>query len=100
MTDPLMEPFAHFASQFLADETRQILNSNTSVDFVERLSEAIEDLPPRRRHAVMLLLLTLAEGLVDPSDVADWLGEHDVTDDNQVDELVGWLRARRQDHQH
>jgi hypothetical protein len=95
MTDPVFDPFSKFANHFFDETGRRQLEAGDPDDFVERLSEKIEQLPARRRQALMMLLLTLAEGLVEPTDVARWLSERDVTDDRQVDETVVWLRERR-----
>jgi hypothetical protein len=95
MTDPVIEPSSKFATHFFDEAGRRQLEAGDPDDYVERLSDAIEQLPLRRRRALMTVLLTLAEGLVEPSDVARWLSERDVTDDHQLDETILWLRERR-----
>jgi len=95
MTDPVFDPFSKFASHFFDETGWRQLEAGDPEDFVERLSEAVEELPARRRQALMMLLFTLAEGLVEPSDVARWLGERDLTDDGQIEEILVWLRERR-----
>jgi hypothetical protein len=92
--DPL-DIFFDFASEFADGERWRLLRSQSWDDFQERLAEVVGELPVRRRQALMMLLFALIEGFVDSDDLADWMSDHDLTRDEGIEEMIGWLRDRR-----
>jgi hypothetical protein len=94
MSDPL-DIFLEFASEFADGERWRLLRSQSWDDFQERLAEVVGELPVRRRQALMMLLFALIEGFVDSDVLADWMSGHDLTRDEGIEEMIGWLRDRR-----
>ncbi len=93
-----MEPadsFLRFASELADGERWKVLQSDGWEQFQERLAEAIGDLPVRRRQALMMLLLSMAEGTVSPEEVRAWFDAHDADSPEGVEDLITWLRVRR-----
>ena len=97
VSDPPMDAFLEFATEFADGERWKVLRSDGWDDFVERLADAVGDLPPRRRQALMMLLFVLMEELASPEEVRAWLDDHDITTDGGIDDLITWLRQRRAD---
>ena len=97
MSDPAAraDAFLEFATEFADGERWKLLQSEGWEDFEVRLAETIGDLPVRRRQALMMLLFALVEELVTPADVRSWIDGHDVTTDEGIEALIGWLRGRR-----
>lgn len=89
------DAFLQFASELADGERWKVLQAEDWEAFQERLAEVVGDLPTRRRQALIMLLYGLVEGFVSPPDVAEWMEAHDVTGDEGVEALIGWLRARR-----
>ena len=87
--------FLEFATEFADGERWRLLRAENWDDFQERLAETVGDLPVRRRQALMMLLFALIEGFVDSDDVAAWIGGHDLTTDDGIEAMIGWLRRKR-----
>jgi hypothetical protein len=94
MSDPV-DAFLEFASEFADGERWRLLRSQNWEDFQERLAEVVGDLPVRRRQALMMLLFALIEGFVDSDAFAGWMLGQDLTTDDGIEEMIGWLRERR-----
>lgn len=89
------DPFAEFVSE-LSDGSRwKLLRAYGWDDFIERLSELIVDLPPRRRQALMMLLFALVYEQLTPEAAKGWLDEHDVDSEEGIEALISWLRRFR-----
>src|ERR1700684_3130087 len=89
--------FFEFASEFADGERWRLLRADNWEEFQERLAEAVGDLPVRRRQALMMLLFALIEGFVDSDDHAGWMADHDITDHDGIEAMIGWLREKRLD---
>lgn len=96
MPEPV-DVFLEFASEFADGEQWKLLRADNWEEFQERLAEAVGDLPVRRRQALMMLLFALIEGFVDSDDLSGWMADHDITDDDGIEAIIGWLRQRRLD---
>lgn len=89
------DAFFDFAAEFADGERWAVLRSEGWEDFQLRLAEVVGDLPVRRRQALMMLLFGLVEGFVTSADVREWIDDHDVTQDEGIEAIIAWLRARR-----
>lgn len=90
-----LDVFFEFATEFADGERWKLLRAEGWEDFERRLAETVGDLDVRRRQALIMLLFALVEEMVSPPDVREWMAGHDVTTDDGVLELIGWLRERR-----
>jgi hypothetical protein len=89
------DPFGGFIGE-LADGRRwALLRAEGWDDFIERLSELIVILAPRRRQALMMLLFALVYEQLTPDEAKVWIDEHDVEGDDGVEEMIAWLRQFR-----
>lgn len=95
MANEAMDAFFEFASEFADGERWRLLRAGGWDDFIERLANALGDLSPRRRQALMMLLFVLVEELASPDDVREWLADHDLRDDADIEQMITWLRGRR-----
>jgi hypothetical protein len=96
VTDTPDDPFRSFLSE-LADGRRwELLRTEGWEDFAERLSGLIVNLPPRRRQALVMLLFALSERMVHPDEANAWIAGHDMDSDEGVEEMIAWLRGRRE----
>jgi hypothetical protein len=100
MSPPPGDPFYELAIEISDGERWKIMRAAGWEDFVERLAVTIADVSPRRRQALMMLLFLLMEGLVDPSEVQEWLRLNDATSEPGVETLITWLRQLRSRGEH
>jgi len=63
--------------------------------FVRELARTIEDLPIRRRQALLMMLFAMSDGNLTPEQVAAYLEGRDMEADDEVEALVDWLRKFR-----
>jgi len=69
----LPDPFAEFLVELSDGKRWALIRAEGWADFIERLSELIEELPVRRRQALMMLLFALAyEQLTPDASRCDW----------------------------
>lgn len=95
MGEPAENPFAAFVAE-LADGARwTLLRAEGWDDFVDRLTNLIVDLEPRRRQALIMLLFALVDGQLRPEDAAAYLDDHDVDSDEGLAAMIRWLRQFR-----
>ena len=87
--------FVELISELCDGERWKLIRAQSWDEFVERLSETIVQLSPRRRQAAMMLLLALTEGLVTPEEAQAWIQEHPPDADEAVEEIIRWLRQFR-----
>lgn len=93
--DPADDPFFELLTE-LSDGARwKLTRAETWDQFVEALSDTIVRLAPRRRQAVMMLLLALTENLVTPDQVREHLEAHPADSPQGVEQLIAWLRGFR-----
>jgi hypothetical protein len=90
-----LDAFMEFATEFADGERWRVLRAHGWDDFERRLAEALGDLTVRRRQALIMLLFSLVDSLVDPSEVRAWIDAHDVATDDGIEALIRWLRDRR-----
>jgi hypothetical protein len=90
-----VDEFFEFATEFADGERWRLLRADGWDDFEQRLASTLGDLPVRRRQALVMLLLSLVEELVSPAEVRRWMDDHDVSSDEGIEQLIGWLRQRR-----
>jgi len=90
-----LDVFMEFAVEFADGERWKVLRAEGWEDFERRLAEALGDLPVRRRQALIMLLFSLVESLVEPTDVREWIDAHDLSSDAGIESLIQWLRAQR-----
>jgi hypothetical protein len=96
MEDPAgADAFLEFASEVADGERWRLVRAEGWTDFEERLAVTVGDLPVRRRQALMMLLLALAEELVSPEEVRAWVDGHDLSGDDGIEGMIAWLRSRR-----
>ena len=89
------DPFAAFLSE-LADGRRwELIRAGGWEDFTERLAAVISTLAPRRRQALVMLLFALAERMITPQDANGWIAVHDLSSNEGIEEMIGWLRGFR-----
>jgi hypothetical protein len=94
VTDPA-DPFAELLAE-LSDGARwKLARASGWDDFVDRLARMLPDLPLRRRQALVMLLVALTEGSLDPERLSDWLGEHEASSDVGLEKFIRWLRQFR-----
>ncbi|HET9690280.1 MAG TPA: hypothetical protein VFP61_03955 [Acidimicrobiales bacterium] len=94
--DEVLGAFTGFATELADGDKWKLARTDGWDDFQERLAVVVGELPVRRRQALMMLLFSLIEEIVTPEAVAAWLADHDVEDDGAIEELIAWLRDRRQ----
>ena len=63
--------------------------------FVRGLATTIEDLPLRRRQALLMMLFAMSDGNLTPEQIAAYLEGRDMESDDEVEQLVDWLRGFR-----
>lgn len=92
---PAPDPFAEFVAELSDGKRWALLQAEGWDEFVERLSQLVSDLAPRRRQALMMLLFALVYEQLTPDDAKDWVAEHDVDSDEGVETMISWLRQFR-----
>ncbi|MGH9102799.1 MAG: hypothetical protein ACRDYD_07435 [Acidimicrobiales bacterium] len=95
MPDPSEDPFIDLLADLADGKRWAVLRAEGFDDFVERLTGIIDRLEPRRRQAVIMLMLALVEGLVTPEQADAWIRSHGVDTDQAVEAMIAWLRDRR-----
>jgi hypothetical protein len=63
--------------------------------FVRQLAHTIEELPLRRRQALLMMLFAMSDGNLSPEEIAAYLEGRDMEADDEVESLVDWLRRFR-----
>jgi hypothetical protein len=77
----------------LADGARwKILSGTGRREFAERLTREIVEVEPRRRQAILMCLFALLAMDMEPEDLAQFLARRDMSDEREVEALIGWLR--------
>jgi hypothetical protein len=92
---PGPDAFLQFAAEIADGERWKVIRADGWEDMQVRLAEAMEELPVRRRQALIMLLFALVEQFVTPEDVRDWTAAHDLSGDDGVEALIAWLRQAR-----
>jgi hypothetical protein len=64
-------------------------------EFITRLAEVIERLPVRRRQAILMMLVAMSDGNLQPEALASYLEGRNMDDDAEVDTLIHWLHQFR-----
>ena len=89
------DPFAEFIGELSDGHRWSLVRAEGWDDFIQRLSDLVEDLPPRRRQALMMLLFALVYEQLTPDDAREWIDTHDVESDVGIEAMVAWLRQFR-----
>ncbi|MGI8491230.1 MAG: hypothetical protein ACR2KC_00435 [Acidimicrobiales bacterium] len=89
------DPFHDFLTEMADGQRWKLARAHGWEDFSKRLSELIVKLAPRRRQALVMLLLALSENMLTPEDANEWISAHDVDGDEGVEEMITWLRQFR-----
>lgn len=90
-------PFIELAMEVSDGERWKLLRASDWSTFEERFARVVGELPVRRRQALMMLLFGLVEGIVTPEDLRSWLDGNDASTDAGIEDMIGWLRRRRQE---
>jgi hypothetical protein len=91
------DAFLEFAAEIADGERWKVIRADGWEDMQARLAEAMDDLPVRRRQALMMLLFALVEQYISPDEVREWTAAHDVSGDDGVEAMIAWLREARRD---
>ena len=91
------DPFRDFVAELGDGQKWALVRATGWEDFVERLSEKIVALPPRRRTALLMMLMAMAENRLTPAELEAYLAGRDMEDDREIDALTAWLRRFRPD---
>lgn len=92
---PAPGPFAEFVAELSDGKRWALLRASGWDDFIERLSDLVADLPPRRRQALMMLLFALVYEQLTPDQAKDWIEDHEVDSDEGIEVMISWLREFR-----
>jgi hypothetical protein len=95
VTSPGPDPFAEFIAELSDGQRWSLLRAEGWDDFIQRLSDLIATLPPRRRQALIMLLFALVYEQLTPDDAKAWLNDHDVGTADGVETMISWLRRFR-----
>jgi DNA-binding response OmpR family regulator len=91
----LGDPFRDFVAELGDGQKWALIRAQGWDEFVERLADKIVDLPPTRRFALLLMLMTMAEGRLTPEQLERNLAGRDMEDDDEIVALTEWLRKFR-----
>jgi len=94
-SEPSNDPFAQFVAELSDGKRWSLLRAEGWDDFIQRLSDLIGDLPPRRRQALMMLLFALAYEQLTPDEAKAWFDDHEVDSEAGLDQMIAWLRQFR-----
>jgi hypothetical protein len=94
MTEAL-DPFVELLAEITDGQKWRVIRAEGWEEFCARLAESISTLSPRRRQAIIMLLVALATEAVQPEQVEDFLRGRDMDTDDELEALVAWLRQRR-----
>ncbi len=89
------DPFSSFLAELSDGHRWSLVRAEGWDDFIERLSDLLSALAPRRRQALMMLLFALVYQQLTPDGAKDWLDAHHVDSDEGVDAMISWLRQFR-----
>jgi hypothetical protein len=95
VTDPPEDAFFELAAEIADGERWLVIRADGWDDMQRRLAEAMDDLSVRRRQALIMLIFALVEKIVTPDQVQRWTDERDLSRDEVIEELIGWLRDAR-----
>jgi hypothetical protein len=89
------DPFRSFLSELADGKRWELLRTDGWEEFSERLASLIVRLPARRRQAIVMLLFALSERMVTSDEANAWIADHDLDDDEGVEQMIAWLRVLR-----
>jgi len=89
------DPFAEFIGELSDGQRWSLVRAEGWDDFIQRLSDLIADLPPRRRQALMMRLFALVYEQLRPVDAKEGIDTHDVDSDEGIEAMIDWLRQFR-----
>jgi hypothetical protein len=89
------DPFGEIIAEMSDGHRWALVRAEGWDDFIERLSDLIADLPPRRRQALMMLLFAIVYEQLSPDDAKEWIDAHDVDTDLGIEAMISWLRQFR-----
>jgi hypothetical protein len=95
MEDEREDLFADLLADLCDGERWKLIRAEEWDDFVARLAQVIEGLPIRRRQAILMMLLAMSDGNLDPEQLEGYLKGRNMDDDAEVDALIQWLHQFR-----
>ena len=87
--------FRTLLAEFSDGQRWKLIRTEGWDDFVETLAQSIAELPVRRRQALLMMLLAMSDGNLQPEAVEDFLAGRNMEDDAEVDALIQWLHQFR-----
>lgn len=95
MAEAAENPFAAFVAELADGQRWTLLRADGWDEFVERLTNLVAELEPRRRQALVMLLFALVDRQLTPDEAKAYLDGHDVDSDEGLEAMIGWLRRFR-----
>jgi hypothetical protein len=89
------DPFGAFVTELADGDRWALIRARGWDEFVERLTDLVAELEPRRRQALMMLLFLLVEEQLTPDHAKSYIAEHDTESDEGVETMIAWLRQFR-----
>ena len=90
-----LDPFGQLITELCDGKRWALLRAEGWDDFVERLSDVVVRLPPRRRQALMMLLFALLYNQLTPDVAREWLAGNDADSEDGLEAMISWLRRFR-----
>jgi hypothetical protein len=88
-------PFGSLLSQLADGEKWKLVRGEGWEEFAATLGDAIASLDIKRRQAIVMVLVAISTGGLTSGEVSEFLSDHDMDDDAEVEALINWLRAHR-----
>ena len=95
MDDEREELFGELLADLCDGQRWKLIRVEEWDDFIARLAEVIERLPIRRRQAMLMMLIAMSDGNLEPEELASFLNGRNMDDDAEVDALIHWLHQFR-----
>ncbi len=87
--------FVSLLRQLADGEKWKVVRGDGWEAFAQTLGTAIESLDVRRRQAILMTLVAVSTGSLQPEHVNNFLEGRDLDDDHEVAAFIEWLRAHR-----
>jgi hypothetical protein len=89
------DPFREILGELTDGHKWEVIRTAGWEDFSRRLADTITRLEPRRRQAIIMLLVALSTNAVTSVQVEEFLDGRDVDTDEELEALIAWLRQWR-----
>jgi len=87
--------FVSLLGQLADGEKWKVVRGEGWEAFAQTLGTAIGSLDVRRRQAILMTLVAVSTGSLEPEEVNTFLEGRDLDDDDEVTAFIEWLRAHR-----